>query len=85
LGSTVYGASGWWSGDEVVEIFRGVTGKEAQYVELSADVWKSFIPNETIAQEMYENFLLIRDYSYFGPEGAEEGVTKAIEVSLPAD
>lgn len=79
LGATVYGASGWWSGDEVIETFKKVTGKPAQYLELPADVWKGFIPNETTAQEMYENFLLVRDYKYFGPEGAEEGVAKAIE------
>jgi hypothetical protein len=81
LGANLYGASGWWSPEEIVEIFKKTTGKSAKYSEVPDAVWKSFIPNETIAQEMLENFQLIRDYKYFGLD-AEEGVRKANEVSL---
>jgi hypothetical protein len=79
LNADVLGASGWWSGQEIVDTFNHVTGKTAKYVELPADVWKGFLPNEKIAQEMLENFLLIRDYKYFGGD-AEQNLTKAIEV-----
>ena len=75
----MYGASGWWTLQETVEVFGKVTGKSAIYKELPADVWKSFIPNERLAQELYENFLLIRDYKYFGPERAEEIVKESVE------
>jgi hypothetical protein len=81
LGANVYGAAGWWSGEEVVESFKKVTGKPAVYAELPSDVWKGFMPNEVIGQEMLENFLLIKDYKYFGLD-AEEGVAKAQEVSV---
>ncbi|KAF8253672.1 putative NmrA family transcriptional regulator [Wilcoxina mikolae CBS 423.85] len=76
LGGRVFGASGWWSGEEVVETFQRVTGEKAVYKEVPGDVWKSFLP-EAVAQEMLENFLLVRDYKYFGP-GAEEGVEMAV-------
>jgi len=79
LNADVFGASGWWSGQEIVDTFKHVTGKTAQYVEPPADVWKGFIPNEKVAQEMLENFFLIRDYKYFGGD-AEQNLTKAIEL-----
>jgi len=79
LNANVLGASGWWSGQEIVDTFKHVTGKTAQYVEPPADVWKGFLPNERVAQEMLENFLLIRDYKYFGGD-AEQNLAKAIEV-----
>lgn len=70
------GAGGWWSGQEVVDTFQEVTGKKAVYKELPGEVWKSFLPEAT-AQEWLENFYLLRDYKYFGPD-AEEGVSKSI-------
>ncbi|KAF8542809.1 hscarg protein [Trichophaea hybrida] len=78
LGQRVFGVSGWWTGQEVVEIFQKVTGKKAVYNEVPGDVWKSFLP-EAVAQELLENFWLIRDYKYFGPEW-EEGVRKSVEM-----
>ena len=82
LNANVPAASGWWSGQEIIDAFKEVTGKEARYVEAPADVWKSFLPDEKIAQEMLENFLLIRDYNYFGSD-AEQNLTRAIEVREP--
>lgn len=79
LNANVLAASGWWSGQEIVDTFKEVTGKKAQYAEPPADVWKGFLPNEKIAQEMLENFLLVRDYKYFGAN-AEQNLTSAIEV-----
>ena len=75
----VLAASGWWSGQDVVDTFSRLHGPAhpAVYAELPADVWKSSLP-KAVAQEMLENLLLVRDYKYFGPDVAEAGVREAL-------
>lgn len=60
IGTTVLGATGWYSPNQVVDIFKKVTGKELKYQSVSGeDFKKAFVP-EFLAQEMLENFYLIR-------------------------
>jgi len=75
----IMAASGWWSGQDIVDTFTRLHGPAhtGVYSELSADAWKSLLPKE-VAQEIHENFLLLRDYKYYGPDVAEEGVREAL-------
>ena len=77
----VMAASGWWSGQDIVDTFSRLHGPahRAVYAELPADVWKATLPfPEAVAQGWFENFLLIRDYEYYGPGVAEAGVREAL-------
>jgi len=71
LGKSIYGSSGYYTLDQICEIFTKVTGYKAKYVETPAETWKTFLP-EWMALEMLENYYLLRDYMYYGgddPEG----------------
>lgn len=84
LNGRVPAASGWWSGQDVVDTFQEVTGKKAEYVQVDGEDWKKASGlGEKIGQEMLENFLLIRDYKYFATEEAESEVEEAINVGTP--
>lgn len=78
IGTTVLGATGWYSPNQVVDIFKKVTGKELKYQSVSGeDFKKAFVP-EFLAQEMLENFYLIRDYKYFGGADPEADLEKSL-------
>lgn len=61
----VRGVSQWMAPSEITDGITRVTGTETKFNGLPPEVYKGFLP-EKIAQEMTENMLLIRDYSYYG-------------------
>ena len=70
VGKQILEASGWYTPTEIVEQFKAVTGKSADYVEISDGQFKNAmqLPTPELKQEMLENFILIRDFKYFGPD-----------------
>ena len=81
LGHRVFGATDWYTPDEIVSTVTKVSGKTTKYQAVSDETFKSFLPPQ-IAEEMAETFIFIRDYAYYGP-GAEQGLTDSLKVSLP--
>lgn len=71
LGKNILGATDWYTPDDMMRIFSEVTGQTANYAQVPEEVFKSFFP-EFMAQEMLETFILIRDWSYYGPRAREE-------------
>ena len=52
---------------DVVEEFKKLTGKQCRYVELTDDQFRDALPMPPVLkQEMLENFILIRDFGYYG-------------------
>ncbi|KAK6341484.1 hypothetical protein TWF696_008557 [Orbilia brochopaga] len=78
-------AAGFWSGEDVVRVFKEVTGKEAAYVQLEESVFVGFLPTKELGQEMLENMFLVRDYGYYGPtveasyKAVEDGIQRFFE------
>lgn len=79
LGGRVLGASGFFTGSELVAAFEKASGKKGVYAEVSEEVFKGYLPPE-IGQELLENLYLIRDYKYFGGEDAEGDLEKSLKL-----
>ncbi|KAH8152588.1 uncharacterized protein LAJ45_03429 [Morchella importuna] len=77
-GKQVLGASGWFTPNEIITTFEEVTGQPAKYVQLPEEVFRGFLP-EAFATEMLENFALIRDYQYYGPN-AKESLEESLKI-----
>lgn len=75
-GEVIWAAAGFYTPKEIVETMGEVTGKVVNYGEISAEGFHGFLP-PSVANEVTENMVLIRDYLYYGP-GAEEGVKDAV-------
>jgi putative NADH-flavin reductase len=81
-GLYVPAVSQWLTPNEIVQTVTKVSGTEVKFQSLPEKVWQSFLPMaENIAQELAENMVLIRDYSYYG-KGAEKEQAKADEKVL---
>lgn len=74
-GKFLAAAEGLYSVREIVETMTRVSGKEVKHVRLEDEVWKSYLPEET-REMLYEMYVLVRDYGYYG-EGMEEQVNWA--------
>lgn len=70
-GFAVQGVSQWVHPQEIVDTLAEVTGKQVKFVEQPASVEEAAKLGNRIAEEITQNMLLIRDYSYFG-KGAEK-------------
>lgn len=77
-GKHILGATGWYTPDEMMSTFSEVTGNATKFSQVPEDVFKGFFP-EFMAQETLENFILIRDFAYYGP-GAREGLEESLKV-----
>jgi uncharacterized protein YbjT (DUF2867 family) len=81
-GLYVPAVSQWLTPNEIVETLSNVSGTEVKFQSVPEKVWQSFLPMpEGVAQELAENMVLIRDYSYYG-KGAEKEQAKADEKVL---
>jgi uncharacterized protein YbjT (DUF2867 family) len=81
-GLYVPAVSQWRTPTEIVQTISKVSGTEVKFQSVPEKVWQSFLPMpEKIAQELAENMVLIRDYSYYG-KGAEKEQAKADEKVL---
>ena len=80
-GLYVQAVSQWVTPNEAVKALSAATGKQFGYSDLPPDVFASFLP-PAIAEELKENMLLVRDYSYYGKgteaKQAEQDRTLAI-------
>lgn len=65
-GQSVQGVSAWATPNGIVEALSKATGKSFKYSDIDAQVWSGFLP-PPVAEELKENMLLVRDYSYYGP------------------
>ena len=81
-GLYVPAVSQWVTPNEIVETITKVSGTEVKFQSVPEKVWQSFLPMpEKIAEELTENMVLIRDYSYYG-KGAEKEQAKVNEKVL---
>ena len=80
LGQRIFGATDWYTPKQIISTLEKVSGKKATYQALSDEVFKSFLP-PVIAEELTETLIFTRDYAYYGP-GAEQGLTKSLQVNL---
>jgi len=83
LNTRIAGAGGYITPDEMVEVFKSVTGKNATLAHISYDKFASFMSNPKVAGELSENMKLIEDPGYYvgEPKGAVES---AIELTAKA-
>jgi len=81
-GLYVPAVSQWLTPNEIVQTITNVTGTQVKFQSVPEKVWQSFLPMpEKIAEELTENMVLVRDYSYYG-KGAEKEQAKADEKVL---
>ena len=65
----ILGVSEWVSPNDLSAAVKEVTGKSVKFTEVPAEVFQGFMPGPH-ARELTENFVLIRDYAYYGPDEA---------------
>lgn len=81
-GVAVQGTSQWVHPQDVVDTLSAVTGKSVKFVEQPASVESAAQLGNKIAEELLQNMLLIRDYSYFGV-GAEKDQADSDKFLVP--
>jgi len=81
-GVAVQGASEWMHPQEVVDVLSKATGKDIRFKEQPASVESIAKIGNKIAEELQENMLLIRDFSYFG-KGAEKKQAESDKYLVP--
>jgi len=69
-GTRVQAVGSWLKPTQLVEILSKAAGEKINFVQIPADVFKSFLP-PFMATEMTENMQLIGEFDYFG-KGANE-------------
>ena len=79
LGQRIFGATDWYTPQQIVSTFEKVSGKKATYQALPDEVFKSFLP-PVMAEELVETLIFMRDYAYYGP-GAEQGLKESLQVA----
>lgn len=78
LGQRVFGATDWYSVEQIVSTIEKVSGKKVKYQEVPDEMFKSFLPAE-IAEETTQTLIFMREYAYYGP-GAEEALVESLKV-----
>ncbi|KAF9732412.1 hypothetical protein PMIN03_012052 [Paraphaeosphaeria minitans] len=66
-----------YSQAEIVDVLSRVSGKTVRHVQVGDEVYKGFLP-EAVRDVLFDMYLWIRDYGYFG-EGTEGDVQWARE------
>lgn len=64
LEARVLGATAYYTPQQILDTITAVTGKETRFLQISSDVYKSFLP-EFMAQEMLENNLFVEQPGYY--------------------
>jgi hypothetical protein len=70
-GKFVHGVSEWMHPGQVADELSKIKGREIKFQEVPASVESISKIGNKIAEELQENMLLIRDYSYYG-KGTEK-------------
>ncbi|KAK9431019.1 hypothetical protein V1505DRAFT_369753 [Lipomyces doorenjongii] len=73
LGKRVYGATDYYSPTRMVQEFSEVTGNVANFVQIPAETFKSFL-HPAVAQEIYENMELLADPGYYAGASLESSL-----------
>ena len=81
-GVHVQGVSEWLHPQEFVDQLSKAQGKEVAFAEVPASVESIAKIGNKIAEELQENMLLIRDYSYYG-KGTEKKQTESDKFLVP--
>ena len=77
-GRYVHAVSEWLTPKEIATTYTKVAGREVKFQPVPVEVFQGFLP-PPVAQELTENMVLVRDYSYYGI-GAENEQGKHNEV-----
>lgn len=80
-GKYIQAVSEWSTPSKIVSELSEVIGREIKFNELPEEVFIKFLPEPT-AQELTENMVLIRDYSYYG-KGTENKQAESDKVLEP--
>ena len=64
-GAQINAVSQWLSPQEITDILTKASGTKVNFAQVPPEVFKTFLPG-AMAEELTENMLLIRDYSYYG-------------------
>ncbi|CAO2649847.1 Nn.00g011390.m01.CDS01 [Neocucurbitaria sp. VM-36] len=67
LGEQILGSENYYTPKQLLDQITKSTGKETKFVQISEDVYKSFLP-EFMAEEMLENHLFIEKPGYYAGE-----------------
>lgn len=70
-GVFVHGVSEWMHPKDITDQVSQITGRKVEFVEEPASVESAAQTGNKIAEELLQNMLLIRDYSYYG-KGEEQ-------------
>jgi len=72
-GKKVFGYTATYTPEDIVKTIEEVGGVKVSFVEVPEEAFKKALPMPpALQQEMLENFLLIRDYGYYGKDAKEE-------------
>jgi uncharacterized protein YbjT (DUF2867 family) len=64
-GLRVQACSQWLTPNEIVNTLNKVAGTKVKFQQVPEDTFESLLP-PAVAEEMTQNMVLVRDYSYFG-------------------
>jgi hypothetical protein len=77
LGQHFLEAAGWYTINDICEIFAEITGKQILFQEVSESTFAALK-----GEEICEAWILLRDYAYFGP-GAKERLDASLKACKP--
>jgi hypothetical protein len=83
LGQRILAAADYYSPTQIVSEFQEVTGKQAQFVQVDNETYKSFLP-PNLADEMLENHLLLEDPGYYAGESLQDSLQSIEKIGLRA-
>ena len=81
-GVFVQGVSEWVHPKDITDQLSQITGREVKFVERPASVESAAQLGNKIMEELTQNMILIRDYSYFG-KGSEQRQDESDRFLLP--
>jgi len=70
----ILAATDYYNVDRITSEFQEVTGKSIQYVQVTPEQYKSFLP-APIAEEMLENHLFIEEPGYYKGASLKESLS----------
>lgn len=73
-GKRIFAATDYYTPERILAEFEEVTGKKATFVQVSAEQYKSSLP-EFMAEEMLENHLFIENPGYYNGASLGESLS----------
>lgn len=72
-GKQVLAATAYYTPRQIVADFEEVSGHKMRYIQISGEQFKSYLP-KFMAEEMFENLVLLDTAGYYGGVGLEESL-----------